>query len=263
MNARIPVIEMHDVTFAYERDPVVVRASLSIPEGDFACIIGPNAGGKSTLLKLMLGLLAPQRGQVRVLGKSPEYARGQIGYLSQYMQFDRHFPVTVMDVVLMGRLSEKFGFGPYRRADKAVAEQALREVGLQDLMQRRFETLSGGQRQRVLIARALACQPAILMLDEPTSNLDINVEEQLYALLQQLNERLTVVMVSHDVAFVSKYVKTAICVNRTVHVHTAREISGEIIQTLYGREIRLLRHDEHEEHAENADASASKEPRNG
>lgn len=245
MNASDPVIEMHDVTFAYEREAVIACASLSIPRGDFACIIGPNAGGKSTLLKLMLGLLAPQHGQVRVLGRAPAYARREIGYLSQYAQFDRHFPVTVMDVVLMGRLSERLCIGPYRRADCEIAEQALLEVGLREVMHRRFTALSGGQRQRVLIARALACRPAVLMLDEPTSNLDINVEEQLYALLQQLNERLTIVLVSHDVAFVSKYVKTAICVNRTVHTHSAREISGEIIQTLYGREIRLLRHEKH------------------
>ena len=241
-----PAITLEGVTFAYDRDPVVVGADVKVPVGDFACIIGPNAGGKSTLLKLMLGLLTPQRGKARVFGRPPEQARRQIGYLPQSSHFDRHFPVTVKDVVLMGRLSEKHRFGPYRSEDHEIAEQSLREVGLLDVQNRRFSALSGGQRQRVLIARALACQPAILMLDEPTSNLDIRVEEQLYDLFQHLNERLTIVMVSHDVAFVSKYVKTAICVNRSVHTHSAHEVGGEIIQTLYGREIRLLHHEEHD-----------------
>ncbi len=245
-------ITMRNVTFGYDRTAVIEEVDLTIATGDFACIIGPNAGGKSTLLKLMMGLLEPNRGTVRIFGRSPGEARQRIGYLSQYSHFDPQFPITVMDVVLMGRLAGDWRFGPYRKADLAAAENALSEVQLSDVLKRPFSDLSGGQRQRVLIARALACEPDVLLLDEPTSNLDINVEEQFYELLRVLNERLTVVLVSHDVAFVSKYVRTAICVNRTVHTHSAEEISGEIIQRLYGREIRLLRHDNHSRDHEHA-----------
>ena len=257
-----PAIKLSDVTFGYDRTPAIIDANVTIPPGDFACIIGPNAGGKSTLLKLMLGLLTPAHGAVRVLGAAPVEARSRIGYLSQYTHFDAQFPITVLDVVLMGRLRNDLKFGPYSRRDRQIAEQALLEVQLIGMAKRAFNALSGGQRQRVLIARTLACEPDILMLDEPTSNLDINVEEQLYVLLQQLNERLTIVMVSHDMAFVSKYVKTAVCVNRTVHMHSTDEISGEIIQSLYGREVRMLHH---ENHAGGYDANqnAAAEPRTG
>lgn len=233
-------VTIRDVTFAYEREPVLLDVNLAIAERDFACIIGPNAGGKSTLLKLMLGLLQPARGEVRVFGRAPGATRHRIGYLPQYAHFDPQFPVTVMDVVLMGRLGDERASRWYGRGDRRVAEDALREVGLRGERKRSFAALSGGQRQRALIARALACEPDILMLDEPTSNLDISVEEQLYALLRKLNERLTIVMVSHDAAFVSKYVDTAICVNRRVHTHSTRELSGELIQQLYGREVRFL-----------------------
>ena len=237
------VISMRGVSFGYDRTPVIEGVDLTIAAGDFACIIGPNAGGKSTLLKLMMGLLEPNHGTVRIFGQTPGAARQRIGYLSQYSRFDPQFPITVMDVVLMGRLAGNWRFGPYRKSDLAIATQALSEVQLSDVLKRPFSDLSGGQRQRVLIARALACEPDVLLLDEPTSNLDINVEEQLYELLRELNERLTVVLVSHDVAFVSKYVRTAICVNRVVHTHSTEELSGEIIQRLYGREIRLLHHE--------------------
>ena len=238
-----PVVEMQNVQFAYDRTPVVTGATLRIEVGDLACIIGPNAGGKSTLLKLMLGLLEPSRGTVRVFGRPPAATRHRIGYLAQASHFDPQFPVTVMDVVLMGRLSRKIQFGRRKRADRDIAERCLSEVGLPDLRRRRFGALSGGQRQRVLIARALACEPEVLMLDEPTSNLDIRVEEQLYELLCELNDRLTIVLVSHDVGFVSKYVKTAICVNRTVHTHSTHDMHDGVIQELYGRQVRMLHHD--------------------
>ena len=246
-----PVVALEDVSFGYDEQPVLEDVSLEVHRGDFACIIGPNAGGKSTLLKLMLGLLAPQRGRVRLFGQPPAVTRHRVGYLPQRSDLDPQFPVTVLDVVLMGRLGSGRRLGPYQAADKAVARAALRDVGLDGLGRRPFGALSGGQRQRVLIARALAAEPELLMLDEPASNLDIAAERALYELLRQLNERLTIVMVSHNVAFVSKYVKTAICVNRQVHVHTRSELSGEVIQELYGQEVRLLHAHEHP-HAEDA-----------
>lgn len=236
------VIDMRGVTFAYDDAPVLRDVTLSLPAGDFACFVGPNGGGKTTLLRLLLGLLTPQRGEVFVLGTSPREARRRIGYMPQHSQLDRRFPATAMDVVLMGRLGCGSATGPYSRRDRAAAEKSLHEVGLHDLREQSFSALSGGQRQRVLIARALACEPELLLLDEPTSSLDVTVEEQLYVLLEQLNRRLTIVMVSHDLGFVSTRVKTAVCVNRTVHTHATGDLTGEVIRNLYGREIRLVQH---------------------
>lgn len=235
------VIRLENVSFGYDRSEVIRDATLTVEHGDFACIIGPNGGGKSTLLKLMVGQLTPQCGQVRVLGTAPEQARARIGYLPQVIRLDPQFPVTALGVVLMGRLRGG-RFAPLGRADRARARDALREVGLADLERRHFAAMSGGQRQRVLIARALAGEPELLLLDEPASSLDINAEEQLYELLKELNRRLTVVVVSHDVAYVSKYVRTAICVNRHVHTHATRELAGEVIRNLFGREIRVVHH---------------------
>jgi zinc transport system ATP-binding protein len=236
------VIQLAGVNFSYGQTPVLRDVTLSIPQGDLACIVGPNGGGKTTLLRIMLGLLTPQSGQVRAFGLAPREACKRIGYMPQHVQLDPQFPVTALDVVLMGRLGTRPMFGFYGPRDRAVAYQALSEVGLADLGRRPFAKLSGGQRQRVLIARALACKPDVLILDEPTSNLDISVEEQLYALLQELNRRLTIVLVSHDLGYVSKYVKTAICVNRTVHTHQMSQLTDDVIRNLYGREIRLVEH---------------------
>lgn len=239
-----PAILLENVTFGYDASPIIRDATVSIPPGDFACIVGPNGGGKTTLLKLMLGLLRPQRGTVRVLGRPPDQVRRRIGYMPQHVQLDPLFPVTALDVTLMGRLGLGRRLGFYGRQDRLEARRALREVGMHDVERCAFSSLSGGQRQRVLIARALACEPDVLLLDEPTSNVDIAVEEQLYALLRELNRRLTIVVVSHDLGFVSTQVKSAICVNRHVHTHPMSDLTGEVIRNLYGREVRTL-HQQH------------------
>lgn len=249
-----PVISIEKVTFAYDGPPVLADVGLTVDDGDLACMIGPNGGGKSTLMKLMLGLLEPQTGAVRIFGEPPAQARRRIGYLPQHVDFDPRFPISARDVVLMGRLGGWRGVGFWSRADRSRAGRALADVGLQGLERRRFAALSGGQRQRVLIARALACEPELLLLDEPTANVDISVEEQIYALLRELNQRLTIVMVSHDVGFVSKFVKTAICVNRGVHVHSSAEIGTEVISNLYGREVRSVHH--HLHHADDSSTHA-------
>lgn len=241
--AKGAVVALRDVSFRYANGPeALTHVTLAIQPGDFACVIGPNGGGKTTLLKLMLGLLRPSRGEVRVLGLPPAEAQRHIGYMPQQSSFDPQFPARVIDVVLMGRLSPGVGFGPFARRDRQAALDALNEVGMADMAGRPLARLSGGQRRRVLIARALACDPQALLLDEPTANLDIPSEEQMYALLARLNKRLTIIMVSHDLGFVSKYVRTAVCVNRNVHVHAMGGMSQEEIFKLYGREIRLVEH---------------------
>jgi zinc transport system ATP-binding protein len=230
------------VTFSYDGTPVLDAVDLTIPERDLVCVIGPNGGGKTTLIKLMLGLIVPQRGRVTVLGGAPEDACRRIGYMPQHARLDPQFPVSVMDVVLMGRLGKGKVAGPYRRSDRAVAARVLEEVGLVDLRNRPLSALSGGERQRVLIARALACEPELLLFDEPTANLDPAIQDNLYALLSDLNERLTVVTVSHDVGFVSVFFKTAVCVDRHVHVHQTSELTSRQVADMYGREVRLVHH---------------------
>jgi zinc transport system ATP-binding protein len=243
--AGTPAIEIRDVSFAYGSVVVLENATLAIPQGDFACVVGPNGGGKTTLLRLILGLLEPDRGEIRVLGQPPRDARMRIGYMPQHVILDPRFPVRVRDVVLMGRLM-RGRVGPFRRPDRRRVDEALSEVGLADLATRPFSALSGGQRQRVLIARALACEPEILLLDEPTANLDPLVQDEMNDLLDELNQRLTVVLVSHDVGFVANYVKTVVCVNRDVSIHPAEAVTGDSIQALYGHGVQMVHH--HHDH---------------
>jgi len=239
------VVKLDNVSFAYAQEPILKDVNLELTGGDMICLVGPNGGGKTTLLRLILGMLKPDRGQIRVLDTTPEVARRQIGYVPQYTHFDLKFPVSVMDVVLMGRL-QRGRFGPFARRDRAVARQALPEAGLADLENRPFSALSGGQRQRVLIARALASEPRMLLLDEPTSNVDALAEQKLYELLRELNQRLTIVMVSHDLGVVSQMVDSVVCVHQVVHLHPTSQLTGEIIRNMYGgADVSLIRHDHH------------------
>ncbi len=238
-----PVIEVRDVSFSYDGSPILDGVNLTIDELDCASIVGPNAGGKTTLIKLFLGLLKPQRGSVRIFGHSPVEARTRIGYMPQRVRFDPAFPVTAFDVVLMGRLGTGSSWGRYRREDREAAQRALAEVGLEEKQAASFSALSGGQQQRVLIARALVGTPEILLLDEPTSNLDFVVEGKFYELLCHLNERMTIVIVSHDIGFVSRSVRRVFCVNRQVVEHPVEDFTAEGVAHLYGGEVHLVRHD--------------------
>lgn len=239
------VIELRNVCFAYGAQPVLQDVSLTVQAGDFASVVGPNGGGKTTLLKLVLGLLEPDSGVVRVFGRAPREVRRRIGYMPQHARLDPQFPVTVLDVVLLGRLGAGLRLGPFRPADRLAALEALREVDMQDLRHRRFAALSGGQRQRVLIARALAGQPDLLLLDEPTSNLDPHVEGEFYELLRRLNDRMTILVVSHDLGFVSQLVRTVICVNRSVQAHPTGELTGDAVSRMYAHDVRMVMHDRH------------------
>ncbi|MCK4412537.1 MAG: ATP-binding cassette domain-containing protein [Candidatus Eisenbacteria sp.] len=250
--ATVPAIELQQVSFAYNTTPVVADVDLRVPAGDFACMVGPNGGGKTTLLKLILGLLRPARGELRVLGRSPEKVRHRIGYVPQLVHHDPLFPVTVGDVVLMGRLGIR-GRGHYSQADRQAAQQALAEVQLAQMSPCPLATLSGGQRQRVLIARALCGDPQLLLLDEPTANVDTVAQERFFDILQELNRRMTIVLVSHDLGFVSRRVKTVICVNRRVIVHPTSELTGEHIRAIYGSDTCMIRHDHHHRHEEARD----------
>jgi len=236
-------ITCRDLEFGYDGKPVLRNVSLAIPEGDFVCVVGPNGSGKTTLLKLAQGLLKPSSGTIEVYGQRPERSRGRIGYVPQHPRLDPLFPVSAMDVVLMGRLGRTRAFGAWSAEDREQALRALDEVGLTDRSGHHFASLSGGQKQRVLIARALAGDPDLLLLDEPTAGLDAHIEEGFYRLLQELNQRLTIVLVSHDLGFVSGFVRTVVCVGQEVVVHPTSEITGQVIADLYGSDMRLVRHD--------------------
>jgi zinc transport system ATP-binding protein len=256
------VIRVWDLSFAYGAAPVLEGVNLEVGAGEFLGIVGPNAGGKSTLLKLILGLLAPQAGRIRVLGHPPAAASRLIGYVPQYPSFPRDFPITVEQAVLLARIGSRgrqhagasglrnplpgwlaaLRPGGYGRADRAAARQALEEVEAADLAQRRIGSLSGGQLQRVLLARALAGEPRILILDEPTANIDQRLEGDIFDLLRRLNARLTILVVSHDIGFISSYVGRVACVNRTLICHRTDAIDGQVIRDLYGESVRMVAH---------------------
>lgn len=239
--AEAPAVTLDGVTFGYGAEPVLHDADVCVHRGEFVCIVGPNGGGKTTLVRLMLGLLMPQQGTVRLFGDQPARARRRIGYMPQYANLDPKFPISTRDVVLMGRLGS--GWGPFGKRDGERADAALADVDLADRADVPFAALSGGQQRRALIARALACEPELLLLDEPTANLDVKVQEELYELLHRLSERMTVVMVSHDVGFVSERVRRVICVNRDVHTHPTSELTVDSISRLFGYNVRVIRHD--------------------
>ena len=238
-----PVIVLEGVYFRYGELLALEDISLSIREKEFLGIIGPNGSGKSTLLKLILGLLTPEKGKISVFGAPPAEACLKIGYVPQFATFNRDFPISVLDTVLQSRLGLTRTVFGYRRQDREIACEALAEMAIGHLHNRSLSALSGGQLQRVLIARALACQPQILILDEPTAHIDPRVEKGIFELLKRLNERLTMIVVSHDIGFIVDYITRVACVNRKLVCHTTSKISGKMIEELYGGPMRAIHHD--------------------
>ena len=248
------VVEVAGLSFGYASDqstpPVLQDVDLVIEARDFLGIVGPNGGGKTTLLKIILGLLTPQSGSVTVFGLSPFQARRQVGYVPQHAQVDPSIPADVLDVVLTGRLSESMWGPRYARADVDIARESLRKTDTEDLARRPIGTLSGGQRQRVLIARALASDSKLLLLDEPTAGVDAHMERGLLDLLKQLNESIPIVMISHDISFVSAHLKRVACLNNTLTCHAADQISDDVVATMYHGHVQAVHHDEDCSHAD-------------
>lgn len=236
------VIEVDEVDFSYDRVQVIAAASMAVREREFVYVIGPNGGGKTTLLKLIVGLLKPQSGAVRVFGVLPEKARSRIGYVAQQSSLDSAVPVTVRDVVLMGRLTAG-RTGGYTKSDLLAADKALERLALSETSDMQFADLSGGQKQRALIARALVGEPDLLLLDEPTANIDPAAREDIMGVLERLTQEITIVMVSHDIWFVPEGVTRVVCVNKAVAVHPTSEVTAEAIGQVYGKRARLVRHD--------------------
>jgi len=227
------IVQIKDVWFAYNGKTVLEDVSLDIQQGDFIAMIGPNGGGKTTLLKLMLGLLKPDKGSIRILGGATEKASHHIGYVSQDVHINRSFPITAIDVALMGKLGPSRRWGRNSTQNRQEALDALKRMEIEAFAHSKIGELSGGQRQRLFIARALVTQPKVLLLDEPTASIDAKGQAEFYRLLKELNKDITILVVSHDLVAISTYVKSVACVNRRLHYHHQAEITGEMLEEMY------------------------------
>ncbi len=239
----VPAIEVARVSFYYRNEAAVRDVNFSIEEGDFLGIIGPNGGGKSTLLRLILGVLKPHAGTIRLLGDHPEKTRRSAGYVPQETSTNKEFPILVRDAVRMG-LAARRGLGNRLTSDdKRAADSMIEEVGLGPLRNLTIGELSGGQRQKVLLARALVSQPRILFLDEPTASIDTTGTDEIYQHLERLNNAgTTVVLVTHNVSIVSKYIKSVACINKDLYFHADGVIDQEMITKTFGCPVDFVDH---------------------
>ena len=234
------VVEMTDVSVKFNNQPVLTSINLNIRANDFLAIIGPNGGGKSTLLKVILGLLKADQGQVTVFGNQPGDPHNPIGYLPQHVSFDPDFPINVHDTVLSGRYHGFFR--GYSDEDRDMVEKALDEVDMLNLQDRQMSRLSGGQMQRVFIARALVRDPKLLLLDEPMASIDPEMQNSFYKLLSRLRGRMAIVLISHDVGAVSTQVENIACLNQRLYYHGPVEDSEKGLEAVYKCPIDLISH---------------------
>ena len=236
------VVRLEDVWLHYDGASILEGVSLSIEHGDFLGLIGPNGGGKTTVLKVILGLVKPSHGKVLVLGQTPERGRRFIGYVSQHNLFDHDFPVSVWDVVLMGRYGRAGLLRRYSGEDRRTAQKALQTMGMLDYKNRQVGKLSGGEQQRVFIARALVSEPRLLLLDEPTASVDPTMQTEFYELLERLKEQMAIVLVSHDISAISIYVDKIACLNRQLFYHGSKEIGPEVLEATYKCPVQMIAH---------------------
>ena len=237
-----PIIEVHDLWFSYNGNLILKEVNLKIHPGDFLAIIGPNGGGKTTLIKLMLGLLKPDRGSIRVFGRPPREVVPRIGYVPQDIHINKGFPISVLDVVLMGRMRGGGGWRRFSNTDRMVARKALERIEMWEHRRRRMGELSGGQSQRVFVARALVAEPELLFLDEPTASVDTKGQTDFYDFLKELNKTVTIVVVSHDLMVLSSYIRSVACVSQQVFFHDAPEITKDMLEMAYHCPVELIAH---------------------
>lgn len=236
------VVRLEDVWVQFDGINVLEGINLSIYQHDFLGIIGPNGGGKTTLLKVILGLIKPDSGKVSVFGLSPKKGKEFIGYVPQYSPFDRYFPVSVWEVVLMGRLGKSKLGRRYSERDNRLAYEALEKVEMLDFKNRQIGKLSIGQQQRAFIARALVTQPKLLLLDEPLASVDSPMQTELFELLETLKQKMTIVLVSHDISAVSIYVDKIACLNRKLFYHDSKELTAEDLKATYQCPVEMIAH---------------------
>ena len=232
------LIDICDLWFSYDKNTVLQDVNLNISEGDFLALVGPNGGGKTTLLKLISGLLIPDRGVVRIQGQSSLQGIEGLGYVPQNISRRKAFPISVYDMVLMGRLNVNRCCCRlcYSRRDHELTDALLEQMGIWQYRHRRVDSLSGGQQQRALIARALIASPKILILDEPTSSLDIEGRTELYTLLKEISRKVAVVIASHDIKTIGQYIKSMAWVNRHVQCHDMSSITTNMLDGAYGHQ---------------------------
>ncbi|WP_392485985.1 metal ABC transporter ATP-binding protein [Haloimpatiens sp. FM7315] len=211
------ILDIKNLTVYYDNVCALEHINLLVKKGDFLAILGPNGGGKSTLLKSILGFIKPKEGSIKVCGKNFNNSSIDLGYVPQFSKFDKHFPITVIEVVLCGRINKSRKiFRRYSKKEYDNAENILNKLHIGEFKNRQIGMLSGGQMQRVLIARALIANPEILLLDEPTASLDVDSKKQIYSLLKELNKEKTIIMVSHDINYVYDYANSIACLNKTI-----------------------------------------------
>ena len=237
------IITIKNLSFAYQKENnILENINLEVFGSDFLGIIGPNGGGKTTLLKIILGLLKPDKGSVLVFNKKSKEARDLVGYVPQFLEIDLDCPVSVLDIVLMGILNRKKIFQKYNEEDFGLAKEALDFVDLWNLKDKQIGELSGGQRQRVYIARALIRKPQLLILDEPTASIDEKSEKEFWELLQAINKTAAIIIVSHDIGVIFKNVNKIACLNKELYCHDADELTQETLDKTYKCDIELLGH---------------------
>ena len=235
-----PIVSLKNITVEYDSTVALEGVSLDIYPDDFLGIIGPNGGGKTTLVKAILDAV-PHSGEVSYSPTLYERGHRLIGYLPQLSEFDKSFPISVIEVVMSGLQAEKGFFGRYTKADREKAMQLLDMAGIVNIAERQISEISGGQMQRALLCRAVILEPKLLILDEPTNFVDNKFENELYTLLHHLNERMAIVMVSHDLGTITSVVKSIVCVNRSVHRHDSNIITAEQLEN-YQCPIQIISH---------------------
>ncbi|MFW6414905.1 MAG: metal ABC transporter ATP-binding protein [Thermodesulfobacteriota bacterium] len=234
MQNREKIIQLSGVDFFYGNSPVLEDIDLEISPGEFIAVLGPNGGGKTTLIKLILGLLTPDCGSIRVFGREPKHSVHRMGYLPQHIDIKEDIPVTVLEIVLMGLVrARKFGWF-YSHRDRKLAFDALEKVEMEKYANCNITRLSGGQKQRVFIARALVSNPDLLILDEPTSNIDPQGKFCFYEFLTSLSSAVTILVVSHDLSITSAGIDSLGCLNRKLVYSPEPKLTQEMFELLYG-----------------------------
>jgi zinc transport system ATP-binding protein len=236
------IIEFDKVSFSYGRNEVLKDVDLVVEKGDFFAIVGPNGGGKTTILRLILGLEPPDKGRVLIMGGEPSRSTLKTGYVPQFSNHDRVFPISVKDVVLQGLIRQDSFFPFYSAKDIEKSMKIMEFLGIKNRCSDRFGDLSGGLKQRTLIARAIVSDPEILLLDEPVASVDSSIEKDIYDMLIEFNRKMTIIMVSHDLGFVSQYVNKIGCVNRTFVCHRTEEMTAGIVDRMYNGKNVMINH---------------------
>ena len=237
-----PLIRLTEIAAAYDQKKVLEHINLEIAEKDFLGVIGPNGGGKTTLMKIILGLLKPSAGTIQFFHQGKEVNEITMGYLPQYNTIDKKFPISVYEVVLSGLNKQKSLFRSFSKAQHDKVRETIARMGLEGMEQRAIGALSGGQLQRALLGRAIISDPQVVILDEPSTYIDKRFEARLYELLTEINEECAIILVSHDIGTVLQQVKSIACVNETLDYHPDTGVTEEWLERNFNCPIELLGH---------------------